>query len=98
MQGRITVMGHPPGTPPSHTWRYLVRVHTRDHGTIENWVRYPSGHPRNPLSPAEARAKWAECTDGHLSPDAVTELRRLIDGLEAQPTLRDMTGLLRIAR
>jgi 2-methylcitrate dehydratase PrpD len=98
MQRLIAVTGHPPGTPPSHTWRYLVRVHTRNDGTLENWVRYPSGHPRNPLSGAEVRAKWAECTDGHLGRDAVAELDRLIDDLEGQPTLGEIGGLLRTAR
>jgi aconitate decarboxylase len=98
MQQRIAVTGHPQGTPLSHTWRYLVRVHTRDHRIMENWVRYPSGHPRNPLGAAEARAKFSACTDGHLSGDAVAELDRLLHDLEGQPTLGEITGLLRTAR
>jgi 2-methylcitrate dehydratase PrpD len=98
MQQRITVTDHPPGTELRHTWRYLVRVHTRAGDSVENWVKYPTGHPKLPLNAEEVREKLVACAKDHLEPDVVSELSHLILDFAGQPTVRELAELLQSAR
>ncbi len=98
MQRRVRVRSHSAGTEFRQTWRYLVRVRTRSGDVLEHWVRYPSGHPKLPLSPDEAQAKFRECTKGHLPSGVSEQLATAIRELDRQPSLDDFGKLLRAAR
>ena len=98
MQRRVTVVDHPAGAAREQTWRYVVRVHTTSGEVLEHWVRYPSGHPRNPFSAKEAGAKFDKCTRGHLEPDAVEELSSVVSTVAARSSLEDLTLLLQSVR
>ena len=67
-----------------------VTVHARGTSFVRQ-VRVPSGDPRNPMTTAQRREKFAGCTRG-LLPGAVSE--RLFDELERLEACTDLSALV----
>jgi 2-methylcitrate dehydratase PrpD len=72
-----------------------LRVHFRDGTSFETRVDYAKGHPRNPMDPAELRAKAAECGSMAARPAAGTA-ELLWDTVSRLETLPDVEELVRV--
>lgn len=81
---RITSDVHGPDVPTPDCWRHTVAVTTASGETLVGAVPRPHGHPRDPLTPAEVRAKFtanlAYAGRGDVA-ETVAELVARLDGL-----------------
>lgn len=71
---------------------HRMRVHTTD-DVFEGEVRYPRGHPRNPLSPAEQKEKFALAAPS-LTREWIEAMTAFVNGLE---DCSDVTALFEVA-
>ncbi|MGC4112599.1 MAG: MmgE/PrpD family protein [Nocardioides sp.] len=71
----------------------IVRVHTAG-GTEERRLPYPVGHPSNPLTDAQLRAKFDDLAASVLSPERSTLLHQSLDRLEQLDSMTPVLDLL----
>ena len=69
-----------------------VRVGGR---TLRRKVTVPSGDPRNPMTPAERREKFLDCTDGIVAADRAGRLWADLERLDSVPELTSLMAALR---
>jgi 2-methylcitrate dehydratase PrpD len=78
-----------PGARPTD-----VTVRTRDGRAFTQHVRYPPGHPRNPLRPEELAEKFMYWSTRLLSTEKATELMATVMDLEALEDANALSELL----
>lgn len=78
-----------PGARPSD-----VTIRTRDGRTFTHHVRYPPGHPRNPLRPEELAEKFMYWSTRVLSEDKAARLMATVMDIEAVEDINDLSELL----
>ena len=68
----------------------------KDGSVVERLVRFPSGSPQNPMSPAQLRDKFYDCT-AHAGLDRASadRIAALLDRLGDEPSLGELWPLLR---
>ena len=69
---------------------------THDGRRLEREVPLPKGEPENPMSQAEAEAKFIEWTEPVLGPRKTQDLARQVAGLERLGTMAELTRSLRL--
>ena len=62
---------------------------------LERLVTYPSGHPRNPLTAEQLRAKLARLAAPVVGESAVRALVAEVDAIEDAASVEPLTALLR---
>lgn len=72
----------------------IVEVTTTDGETLRAEVEFPPGSPNNPLSEAELRQKFTNCTSSVLASDRSRKLLQAGDELEDQADLEALVSLL----
>jgi 2-methylcitrate dehydratase PrpD len=80
---RVRARPHGPGVPAPECWEHRVTVTTRDGRELSGSVRHPHGHPRDPLTGAEAEEKFLANTApmGRAGARAAVGLVRSIETL-----------------
>lgn len=73
-----------------------VTVQFRDGRKVETRVDYPKGHPKNPMTGAEFRAKTADCATFAAKPMPADTAERLIATVDRLETIPDISELLRV--
>lgn len=82
-----------PEFPARFTSRVVIGL--RDGRQVETLVTYPSGHPRNPLTATELRAKVARLTVPVVGESTARALVAEVDAIEDAPSIEPLTALLR---
>lgn len=82
-----------PEFPDRYTSRVVLTL--ADGRQVERLVTYPSGHPQNPLTPSELRAKALRLVGPVIGEGAARALLAEIDAIEQAPSVLRLTAILR---
>ncbi|GAG26209.1 unnamed protein product [marine sediment metagenome] len=75
-----------------------VDVITNDQKTYTESVEFVKGHPKNPMTMAEVEEKFQKCASfaaKPLSPEKLSEVIRIVEGLETYPDVSQIVALLK---
>ena len=84
-----------PEFPDRFTSRAVIAL--RDGRPVQSLVTYPTGHPRNPLSPAALRAKFDRLASPVAGQAALDEIAALVDRIDSVTSTDRLMSLLRLA-
>ena len=90
---RMVVDSRLPDGLEQHAWS-RVTVRLRDGRTLESPARGASGHPDQPLSDEQLRAKFLGCAAPVLGPDEAADVAAQLARLEDVPDIRALTARL----
>jgi 2-methylcitrate dehydratase PrpD len=95
LMGRVRMVVDPtlPDGLEQHAWS-RVTVRLRDGRTLASPPRGASGHPDQPLTDAQLRAKFLGCAAGVLAPGDAEAVADQIAHLDAIPDIRALTARL----
>jgi 2-methylcitrate dehydratase PrpD len=82
-----------PEFPARYTSKVVLGL--KDGRAVESLVTYPSGHPRNPLTDTELRAKVARLAVPVAGEQAVQALVETVGGIGTAPSIEPLMALLR---
>ncbi|RZL91330.1 MAG: MmgE/PrpD family protein [Variovorax sp.] len=87
-----------PDLAPAHVHGPLVRVQCTDGRTLQAQVKFAKGHPENPISDSELRAKARSLIAPHLGQAGFEAIEQAVDQLHACKDYRTAAALLQPAR
>jgi 2-methylcitrate dehydratase PrpD len=73
-----------------------VRIVTVDGQVLEGRCEVPLGHPMRPMSPAQLRAKFAECAAHAMRPVGPARVAEIVDTVRHLEELKDVAELTRL--
>ena len=99
LMGRVRMVVDPslPDGLEQHAWS-RVTVRLRDGRTLESPARGASGHPDQPLTDAQLRAKFLGCAAPVLGADEAEGVAEQLAHLEEVPDIRALTSRLATTR
>ena len=83
-----------PDLPADSTCGPLVQVHCHDGRTMQAQVDFAKGHPRNPVTDRELRAKAASLIVPQMGQARFTALEQAVDQLSGSSSFARLAGLL----
>lgn len=94
---RVRARPHGPGVPAPECWEHRVTVTRRDGTELRGSVRHPRGHPRDPLTPAEAEEKFLANT-APMGAARARATAALVASLETLPNAAELARSFRADR
>jgi 2-methylcitrate dehydratase PrpD len=96
LAGMIVVSLDPEFADARGDYPTRIAVTLKDGQSVEKLVTYPSGSAKNPMTAAQMREKFFDCTaHAGVARPAAEKTAALLDGLGEQPSLAELWPLLR---